>query len=110
MSHPTLFPILPSEKAPRKPWLPWCRWCAIVVTLLTVGFFAGRGCQHMKNGYHYSVIDEKSYPFGEGAIRLCHFFEYIGFSIMETDKTLIEFNSSNHGKITLYKAQRCFQE
>lgn len=106
MSHPTLFPILPSEKPPKKPWL---LGCVVVGVLLTMGFFAGRGYQDMKNGYHFSVQDDKSFPFMNGEIHLKHVYEYVGFELMVTGKTLIEYTGLGTG-VTLYKAQQCFQE
>lgn len=103
MSSPTLFPILPAEKPRKKPVL---LGCAIVLALLTMGFFAGRGYQHLKNGYNYSVRDDKSYPFREGTIHLRHVFESVGFALMDTGKTVIE---TSDGRI-FFKAQRGFQE
>ena len=107
MTQPTLFPILPSEKPPKKPWL---LGCSIVAALLSVGFFAGRGYQHMQNGYSCSILGEKSYPLGEGTIRLKYVSETVGWTFLDTEKSVIEYSSPSHSGATLYKAQRGFQE
>lgn len=106
MNPPTLFPILPSEKPPKKPWL---LWCGIVIVLLTIGFFAGRGFQHLKTGFHFEVREEKSYPFGAGQIRWRYVTEHVGLPFMDTGKTLIEYCEPGKPETTLYKSEAGFQ-
>lgn len=107
MSHPTLFPILPSEKPPKKPWL---LWCGIVFVLLSAGFFAGRGLQHLKTGYHFEVRDEQLYPFGTGTIRWRYVTETIGAPFLDPGTTYIEYIHDQGGTTTIYKAQRVPRE
>lgn len=110
MSHPTLFPILPSEKPPRKPWLLWFGWSAIAFVLLAVVFWAGCRFQHMCSGYHFEVRDEKVYPFGTGKIRWRYVTESIGVPFLDPGTTHIEYLHDHGGTTTIYKAQRVPRE
>lgn len=80
----------------------------IILVLMLVfisGLFAGKFEQHLSNGYHFEVREEKKYEFDFGEIRWRNVSETFGMPFLDPGTTLIEFNGR-----TLYKAKRSFQE
>jgi hypothetical protein len=78
---------------------------AIGVSLVVVGFFAGRIFQHLKSGYHFKILDEKEIPSSLGTIEWKCVAESVGMPFMDPGTTIINFQGR-----TIFKAQRIFQE
>lgn len=101
-------PVFP--KAPPRGWPGKKLMLFIALLLLVLGFFAGRGFQHLANGYTFQVRDEKSYPFQEGTLRWRYATECIGIPFLDSGTTQMEFLPPGGLPITLYKAKVGFQE
>ena len=78
---------------------------AVSGAMLLLGFAAGAFLQNVKNGYHYRLLEEKEYSSALGPVKWSCFIESVGVPFLETEKTMISV-----GNLTVYKAQRDFQE
>lgn len=86
-------------------------WTVVLVSVATIAFFAGRGFQHTKSGYYFMLMDEQEFPYApDASIRLQHAIKNVGLPFMTPESSILTLEESSGGKITLYEAQRVFQE
>jgi hypothetical protein len=77
----------------------------IGIALMMIGFVGGSFYQDAKVGYHFKVIEKKTYESAVGTIQWIHGTESIGRGFLDPDTTMIIL-----GDRTIYKAKRDFQE
>jgi hypothetical protein len=77
----------------------------IGIALLLIGFVGGSFYQDARVGYHFNVIEEKTYEAPMGMIRWVHGMESIGTPFLDPDTTMITVDDR-----VIYKAKREFQE
>ena len=82
----------------------------VTAVLFAIGVAFGFIACKLNLGYYYKELHSKSYPFGEGDVKLKHAMEYVGAGILEPETSIIELNPAIGLTITIYKAQRGFQE
>lgn len=73
--------------------------------MLIVGIVLGGILQHWRSGYHFEIREEQNIISDLGVLRLTSFHESVGFSIMDTGSSSLEFDGR-----TIFKARRTFQE
>jgi hypothetical protein len=86
-------------------------WTTVLIVVLIAGFFAGRSYQHLKAGVFFKVIDEREIPIGPGELlRLQHAFKSVGMPFLDPETSILSLESNHAGRVTLYEAERGFQE
>ena len=80
------------------------------VAVFALGITVGTVIQRV-NGYHYQLLDAKSFPFLNGEVVLSHTFESEGFSLLNPQTSVLMVRTDPGGMpITIYKAKCIFQE
>jgi len=82
---------------------------AFLVVFLT-GITGGRVYQHLKTGYHHKVLKTESFPFPNGELTLSYTAESIGMPFLDPETSVLTITTKCGLPITVYKAQRIFQE
>jgi hypothetical protein len=82
--------------------------CFLVVIILA--FVAGRIFQQTAHGHYFDVLNEESIEFRHGDLILTHAFEAEGVPFLAPETSIITFFPMIGLPVTLYKAQRGFQE
>ena len=88
-------------------------WIIRIVSFLLVfvlGIIGGRVYQHLKTGYHYEILQTESFPFTEGTVTLNHTSESVGMPFLEPETSVLTLTAKYGLPITIYKAERMFQE
>ncbi|MCA9217123.1 MAG: hypothetical protein KDB27_28840 [Planctomycetales bacterium] len=85
-------------------------WLAVVAMTSSAAFALGRYVQHIKTGYHYKVIRQESYETSVGTIRCECVSESVGLPFLDPSTSKIVLEDDSGLELTLYKAQRVFQE
>lgn len=74
------------------------------------GGLAGRVYQHLKTGYHYKVLNTKSFPFENGKVELSYTSESVGLPFLDPETSVLTLTTKYGLPVTIYKAKRMFQE
>lgn len=85
-------------------------WLLVITGAVYVVFSLGRAYQHAKNGYQYTVVDEKLFDFPNAPLRLQHAHKTIGLGFFELDRSILILELPEVGKVTLYEAQHSFDK
>ena len=73
--------------------------------LVVAGFLVGSQYQYLKSGYHFEVLEEKSFQSSLGKVKWSCVIESVGMPFLDPGTTIIKLEDR-----TIYKAQRYFQE
>jgi len=82
----------------------------VFVAVFLLGGIVGRGYQHLKTGYHHKILETELYPFSDGFVTLSHTQESIGMPLLNPETSVLTVTTNYGSPITIYKAQRTFQE
>ncbi len=84
---------------------------AVLIGVVTAGFFAGRSYQHLKTGYFFNLQNEKEFALSpDASLRLQHATKNVGLPFLTPPSSILLLEDSRWGHITLYEAQCGFQE
>jgi len=82
----------------------------ILLCIASASFIAGRMYEHITKGYYYTVNQRQSVPFLHGKLELLNANESVGSPFLTPETSIIQLSPLHGLQITLYKAQRIFQE
>jgi hypothetical protein len=80
------------------------------VVVFAIGGLLGAVVQHLRAGYWYKVLKTQSFPFPEGKVSLSYTAESIGMPFLDPETSVLTVETQYGLPITVYKAQRIFQE
>ena len=83
---------------------------ALFLTVILLGFLAGRKYEFLKTGFRQKVLDSTTLPFQEGKATLSHTYESVGWPFFDLPTSRIQLCLSTGTRIDAYQAKQVFQE
>lgn len=82
----------------------------VVILIFVLGFITGKLMERFVHGYRYKVLEVKEVEAPFGVVSVEYVAESFGLALLNTETSIITLKSKYNSPVTIYKAQRVFQE